>query len=70
MWLIIPIAIVLFLLWKGLSFSTMLGILIAVMITGGIGYAIGQFFSGGWAIYGALLGGVLGIAGAVGGMND
>ena len=36
MWLIIPIVIVLFLLWKGLSFSTMLGMLAAVMITGGI----------------------------------
>lgn len=39
-----------------------LGRLIAAMIAGGIGFAIGSMGGTGWAIFGAILGGLIGIA--------
>lgn len=39
-----------------------LGRLIAAMIAGGIGFAIGNMIGAGWAIFGAILGGLIGIA--------
>ncbi len=36
--------------------------LIAILILGGVFYAIGSFFSEGWSIFGAILGGLLGFA--------
>ena len=33
------------------------------MITGAIGFALGSIGGGGWAIFGALLGGLIGVAG-------
>ena len=36
-------------------------IIVAAMIFGGAGYWIGHFFSQGWSIFGAVLGGFIGL---------
>lgn len=36
--------------------------IIWAMVFGGIGFAIGSFGGGGWAFFGAILGGFIGIA--------
>lgn len=38
--------------------------LIAAMVMGGIGFALGNLASGGWSIFGAILGGLVGLAAA------
>ena len=35
-------------------------VLVAILIAGGIGYALGSIASCGWAIFGAILGGLIG----------
>ena len=37
-------------------------ILIISMIFGGVGYWLGHFFSDGWALFGSILGGLIGLA--------
>lgn len=38
--------------------------LIAALVTGGIGYAVGNLASSGWAVFGAILGALIGVAAA------
>ncbi len=66
MWIIIPLAIVTFLLIRGISLATLLGVVVAALVTGGIGYALGNLISSGWAIYGAILGALFGLMTLVG----
>ena len=70
MWIIIPLAIIVFLLIRGFSFATMLGVVVMAMITGGIGYALGNLIGGGWAIYGAILGALLGLFSLIGAKTE
>lgn len=48
----------------GLALLAQIGIkhLIAALIAGGIGFSLGDLASTGWGVYGAILGGLIGIA--------
>lgn len=61
-WLI-AFLVILAIAW-GVFKSIGLGGVIIMMITGGVGFAVGSVFETGWAVFGAILGGLLGIYGS------
>lgn len=54
--IIASVAGLIFLFWLGLTGA------ITLLVTGGIGYALGSIASNGWAIFGTILGLLIGFA--------
>ncbi len=56
--ILVPVVLAMAFGWMSLD------VVIAMVVAGGIGFAIGNFAGFGWGVFGAILGGLIGISAA------